>query len=250
VFQLVLGPFTGDPLTPRDLEPGRGDRRLHRRLVHARRRVLQPLDQQAPVSGGELVGGEHRIEHHPTAGSQHPGALRQHLFTVPDARQDVPTPHQIAGAIGDREGLQVALDQRDLSVQAGRGGVGPALGQPRRHQVDAQDPAAVAAGQGDGVGGVPAAGVQDQLAGVQAEPARGLQQQLRRPGAQAPVQQLLTLGGPALVGVQLGQDPTGGWVGHGSDAGTAAHPRRGSFPASSRSAGQRVCTSIAGSART
>jgi hypothetical protein len=143
----------------------------------------------------------------------------------------VAAPHQVAGAVGDRQGLQVALDQGHPPGQAGRGGVGLALWQPRRHQVDAQDPAAVASGQGDGVGGVPAAGLQDQLAGVQAEPARRLQQQLWRPGAKAVVQEFLALFRPALAGEQLGQDPADGWIGHGSDAGRAAHPRRASFPA-------------------
>jgi hypothetical protein len=74
----VLGPFAGDPLTPDDLEPGRGDGRLHGWLVHARRRVPKPLDQQRPVGGSQLVGGEHRMQHHPATGPHHPGALAKH----------------------------------------------------------------------------------------------------------------------------------------------------------------------------
>jgi hypothetical protein len=190
--------------------------------MHARRRVPQPLDKQGPVTGGELVGGEHRIQHHPAPGPKHPGALRQHPPGVADAGQDVATPHQVAGVGGDRQGLQVALDEGDPSPEAGGVGVGKALGEPRSHQVDTEHLAAIAPGQRDRVGGIPTAGIEHELAALKAQPARRVQQHLRCPGPKASLQQRITVSGPALAGVELGQDPADGWIGHDV---TLAEPR-------------------------
>jgi hypothetical protein len=199
---------------PHHLEPGGGDGRLHRRLVHARRRVPQPLDQQRAVAGLQPVGGEHRVQDHAAPWPQHPGALPQRQPAVGQARQGVAAPHQVAGAVADRQGLEVALHQVDLSGQAGRGRVGQALGRPGRHQVDAEHAAAVAAGQRDRVGGIPAAGVQHQPTGVEAQPVGRVQQHLRRARPKAAAQQLIAAVRPAVAGEQLGDDPAGGWVGH------------------------------------
>src|SRR6266540_1901027 len=66
-FELVLHPLGADTLAPPDLEPRAGDRRVHRRLVHALRRVPELLDHQGAVAGLEPVGGEHRIQDHASA---------------------------------------------------------------------------------------------------------------------------------------------------------------------------------------
>jgi hypothetical protein len=228
-LQPVLEPLAADPIAAGQLEPGCGDGRLHGRLVHAGGGVAQPLDHQRPVARRQPVGGEDRVQDHATAGSQHPGALAEAAPAVGQARQHVPAPHQVAGAVGDREGLQVALDQVDPTAQAGRGGLGQPAGQPGADQVDAHHPAAVAPGQRHRRGGVAAAGVQGQLTGAQAQPAGGVQQQLRRPWRQAPAQQLLGARRPALAGEQLGERPPGQRVGHVGNRGSAGGPGRADF---------------------
>src|SRR6266498_2978154 len=56
-FELVLHPLGADTLAPPDLEPRAGDRRVHRRLVHALRRVPELLDHQGAVAGLDPLGG-------------------------------------------------------------------------------------------------------------------------------------------------------------------------------------------------
>ena len=217
--------IAADPLAPHHLEPGCGHGRLDRWLVHARRRVLQPLDQQAPVARASWSAVN-------TAYSTIPPpdrSTRAHSRSTCRAVADTTGHHDTTP--GHRchrrpAGLQVARDQCDLGAKAGRGGLGrrwAARPGPDRRQA----PGSRSAGPGRGVGGVPAAGIQDQLSGGKAQPARRLQQQVRRPGAKASLKQLITLGRPALAGVELGQGSAGCWVGHGSDAGRAGPPRRG-----------------------
>src|SRR6266498_1526031 len=227
-FELVLHPLGADTLAPPDLEPRAGDRRVHRRLVHALRRVPELLDHQGAVAGLEPVGGEHRIQDHAAARAEHSRALPQSPRAIVEARHGVAAPHQVTGAVGERQRLDVGADQRDPLGRSVTGVEGPALGQPAEDEVDADHPAAVALRQRVRVPAVAAAGVQDELAGTKAQPAGRLQEHVRRARLEAALQQLVAVGGPALAGVQVRHGLAGGRVGHAAKVGRAAGEGRAS----------------------
>src|SRR6266508_3228215 len=193
------------------------------------RRVPELLDHQGAVAGLEPVGGEHRIQDHAAARAEHSRALPQSPRAIVEARHGVAAPHQVTGAVGERQRLDVAADQRDPLGRSVTGVEGPALGQPAEDEVDADHPAAVALRQRVRVPAVAAAGVQDELAGTKAQPAGRLQEHVRRARLEAALQQLVAVGGPALAGVQVRHGLAGGRVGHAAKVGRAAGEGRASF---------------------